>query len=376
MKVQLLLDGQVAAEIDLNEGERIIGSAPPSKILIEDPSVSPTHAKVYQHNGQVFIVDIGSQGGTFVNGQVIEAPMALANGSSLKIGIFDFHIQTTTQDSITGNDIIPNSTPTPPPIPQRTSNVVPSLSPSSIGHPLMNGFVAAVAIVVLLSVVIGVSRSCIHHQQAYVSNSFEPRFVVDYDNPDSVRQSIAAIVNSLENDKEKLKWLLAAFQSSKYKGNDYWMKMDGMTADEMIEFTGVKKSGRSADSYVDEYFGAQMPQPGSGNFVMLGTGEPVENTIGHGQGINGYRPYNPGVMESPLGGTGNRNYRNQQAAALRAEISALEWEIRSLESQASAAQRVDSIMSARMPGSAYSQIGPKKNLLRIKREQLRQQESH
>ena len=93
MIIQLMLDGQVAAEIDLNEGERVVGSAEPSKILIEDPSVSPTHAKIYQSDGSLFIADLGSATGTMVDGRKIAEPTTLRDGQSVRIGEFELQIK-------------------------------------------------------------------------------------------------------------------------------------------------------------------------------------------------------------------------------------------------------------------------------------------
>ena len=93
VKIQLMLDGQVAAEIDLNEGERVVGSAEPSKILIEDPSVSPTHAKIYQSDGSLFIADLGSATGTMVDGRKIAEPTTLRDGQSVRIGEFELQIK-------------------------------------------------------------------------------------------------------------------------------------------------------------------------------------------------------------------------------------------------------------------------------------------
>ena len=114
MKVQLILDSQVAAEIDLNEGERVIGSAPPSIILLEDPSVSPTHAKIYQENGKALIIDMGSQSGTFVEGIRINAPVALRNGVSVRLGDFDFQLNIVADAQPPVDTTAPESAHTPP----------------------------------------------------------------------------------------------------------------------------------------------------------------------------------------------------------------------------------------------------------------------
>ena len=100
MIIQLLLDGQMAAEVDLNGGDRVIGSSEPSKILIEDPSVSPAHAKVYQEKGNLFIADLGSERGTMVDGRKIGEPTALQDGQSIQIGGFELQIKVLPEESM------------------------------------------------------------------------------------------------------------------------------------------------------------------------------------------------------------------------------------------------------------------------------------
>lgn len=93
MIIKLLQEGQIAAEIDLDQGERIIGRDESCKVQLDDPSVSPVHAKLYADNGRAFLSDLGSEGGTIVNSAKIDAPVQLADGDSLQIGDFIFIAQ-------------------------------------------------------------------------------------------------------------------------------------------------------------------------------------------------------------------------------------------------------------------------------------------
>ncbi|AEI66548.1 FHA domain-containing protein [Corallococcus macrosporus] len=67
-------------------GELKIGRQQGSDILITEGGVSRTHARVFEEGGAVFIDDVGSANGTFVDGQRIMAPTALTPQSEVLLG--------------------------------------------------------------------------------------------------------------------------------------------------------------------------------------------------------------------------------------------------------------------------------------------------
>lgn len=54
--------------------------------LPEDTFVSQLHARVFRRDGDLFVEDLGSTNGTFVNDHKVSAPVALRGGDRLKIG--------------------------------------------------------------------------------------------------------------------------------------------------------------------------------------------------------------------------------------------------------------------------------------------------
>jgi Na+-transporting methylmalonyl-CoA/oxaloacetate decarboxylase gamma subunit len=67
------------------EGWIMIGRSPTSDLVLNDPFVSQTHARVVPRGQLHFVEDLGSTNGTFVNGrEVIEAQLML--DSELRIG--------------------------------------------------------------------------------------------------------------------------------------------------------------------------------------------------------------------------------------------------------------------------------------------------
>lgn len=63
-----------------------IGRGSRNKIILEDDSVSHSHARIFVQDGFYMIEDTGSTNGTFVNNQIIAEPKPLEPGSSIKIG--------------------------------------------------------------------------------------------------------------------------------------------------------------------------------------------------------------------------------------------------------------------------------------------------
>ncbi|MDQ2728476.1 MAG: FHA domain-containing protein, partial [Actinomycetota bacterium] len=67
--------------------ELTVGRAPGCGVsLPEDTFVSQLHARVFRRDGELFVEDLGSTNGTFVNDNKVSAPVALRDGDRLKTG--------------------------------------------------------------------------------------------------------------------------------------------------------------------------------------------------------------------------------------------------------------------------------------------------
>jgi len=73
-------------EVALSEGENILGRDPETVVWIDLNSVSRRHACILIRGETVTIEDLGSRNGTYVQGERVEGPRALANGDTIKIG--------------------------------------------------------------------------------------------------------------------------------------------------------------------------------------------------------------------------------------------------------------------------------------------------
>jgi DNA-binding CsgD family transcriptional regulator len=71
--------------------KQIIGRSRQCEIQVHDEQVSRRHAKIWERSGAVFVRDLDSRNGTFVNGKQITR-CALLSGKILRIGDVSFEV--------------------------------------------------------------------------------------------------------------------------------------------------------------------------------------------------------------------------------------------------------------------------------------------
>ncbi|HEX9374891.1 MAG TPA: FHA domain-containing protein [Actinomycetota bacterium] len=86
----LQLDGR---RFDLAEQTVNLGRDPSSDVAIDDPAVSYTHAQVTRLGNDLYLRDVGSRNGTYVNAQLVSVPHLLTEGDVIHVGTTDltFH---------------------------------------------------------------------------------------------------------------------------------------------------------------------------------------------------------------------------------------------------------------------------------------------
>lgn len=72
--------------IVLAEGVNAVGRDPTADIVVNDASVSRQHARLIVNGEAATVEDLGSKNGTFVRGQRVGQPSAVANGDELEFG--------------------------------------------------------------------------------------------------------------------------------------------------------------------------------------------------------------------------------------------------------------------------------------------------
>lgn len=84
-----IIDGDKVFEI---KGGATIGRSPRSQICLPDEFVSSTHARIFSRKQFLFIEDLGSTNGTFVDGRRLEGERQIKPGQEIVIGdtIFRF----------------------------------------------------------------------------------------------------------------------------------------------------------------------------------------------------------------------------------------------------------------------------------------------
>jgi hypothetical protein len=66
--------------------ELTVGRAAGCGITIDDTYASQLHARVFRRDGQLFVEDLGSTNGTFLNRAKVSGPAAMGQGDRLQVG--------------------------------------------------------------------------------------------------------------------------------------------------------------------------------------------------------------------------------------------------------------------------------------------------
>ena len=91
---------EVVAALGREPGERMevddgvtIGRSPTADIQIDDPFASSAHARIFSRGQFMYIEDMGSTNGTFLNGRQLRKPEQLKVADSIRIGDTEYRYQ-------------------------------------------------------------------------------------------------------------------------------------------------------------------------------------------------------------------------------------------------------------------------------------------
>lgn len=83
--LRLRLVGSPDQVYDIGD-EVTLGRSPGCGLSLPDSTVSQIHARLYRQQGKLFVEDLGSTNGTWVNKAKVSAPVALRKGDRLVVG--------------------------------------------------------------------------------------------------------------------------------------------------------------------------------------------------------------------------------------------------------------------------------------------------
>jgi pSer/pThr/pTyr-binding forkhead associated (FHA) protein len=84
-KMIVSIDEVVIKEVQLSKDRTTLGRRPYNDIVIDNLAVSGEHAVLQMSGGEVFLEDLNSTNGTYINGKAIKKQQ-LQNGDSIEIG--------------------------------------------------------------------------------------------------------------------------------------------------------------------------------------------------------------------------------------------------------------------------------------------------
>lgn len=102
----------LGSDIPVRGSRFVIGSGPESHMRCPSSSISESHCELVAEGAAIFLRDLFSESGTFVNGERVTAKRQLAHGDRLRVGKLEFEVVMT---AATGQGAAPP--PVPPPVP-------------------------------------------------------------------------------------------------------------------------------------------------------------------------------------------------------------------------------------------------------------------
>ena len=94
-KLVVSLDGVVIKEVQITKDKTTLGRRPYNDIVIDNLAVSGEHAVLQMVGGDVFIEDLNSTNGTYINGKAVKKQL-LTHNDTVEIGKYKISTWSTT----------------------------------------------------------------------------------------------------------------------------------------------------------------------------------------------------------------------------------------------------------------------------------------
>jgi DNA-binding winged helix-turn-helix (wHTH) protein len=92
-------------DIQLAEGENLIGRDPASTVWLDSPRVSRHHSRIVLTGGDAILEDLDSKNGTYLRGARLVEPARLQHGDVIQVGLFPLTFRVTRVDMSTETEL-------------------------------------------------------------------------------------------------------------------------------------------------------------------------------------------------------------------------------------------------------------------------------
>lgn len=144
-KMIVSIDDVVIKEVQLTKDRTTLGRRPYNDIVIDNLAVSGEHAALLMVGADVFLEDLNSTNGTYVNGKAIKKQV-LQNGDAIEIGKYKIKFAGDNAANDFDKTMVVKAqspAPAPPVAPRAMPAPVASAVPSAGGHPAMDALAAS-----------------------------------------------------------------------------------------------------------------------------------------------------------------------------------------------------------------------------------------
>lgn len=85
-KLKVIEPASMAGQVFALGDELTVGRAAGCQITLDDTYASQLHARIFTRDDQLYVEDLGSTNGTYLNRRKVAAPMVVSRGDQIQIG--------------------------------------------------------------------------------------------------------------------------------------------------------------------------------------------------------------------------------------------------------------------------------------------------
>ncbi len=85
-KLKVIEPASMAGQVFALGDELTVGRAAGCQITLDDTYASQLHARIFTRDDQLYVEDLGSTNGTYLNRRKVSAPMVVSRGDQIQIG--------------------------------------------------------------------------------------------------------------------------------------------------------------------------------------------------------------------------------------------------------------------------------------------------